>query len=405
MLDNNSAPRHIPLQQAEKYVNNILKTYTENKKEEAEMDDHKPSAAKNYECDDTDTVKADDDKEEHTRPTSIPGDVLIPLTTKNKESLQQSLFAQESASNTGPSNRMQELEDIEKALRGVAKARSKIDSYLQMSSTFIGNTHSASTCTATPCNSTSIRPRSSIPRTIVTLSEVSLTITEKAGQRLYKQAIERQKKLAQKQLEAIAKRKPKGVKTKKLERKKVKGRKSLPLQNYCDKVAANNKHHNAENASISTHSTKFSESSSESSQGTGQDDSVFAKDKTTHKSSSLNNRKQGKARLQPGKGSCATKVVSGKSKISPKRDLDLVGTTDVLSFYHAMHAQSHIQSLSMQCTSGNHRLLFLNKAVIKCLDQLTKMEMKKGNGHPGKLYRCRFTEAAEKWLLVGVERK
>lgn len=383
------APHHMPLKAEKHVLNDILKRYNT---EEAEMGDHfapahTPSAAKNCEFDIDIIVKPDDMKEqEHTTPRipSIPGQLLIPLTKGTK----QIRFFQESASNTGLSNRMQELEDIERALRGVAKARRAIDLHLQMASTFNDNTHSASTCTTTPNTSTSIRPRS-IPLTIFALSEVSLSITEKAGQRLYKQAVERRQKLAQKQLEA--KRKPKEIKTKKLERKKVEGRKSLPLQKKNAKVAAK-KYHNAD--SIVT----FSQCSSESSEGTGQDDSVFVKDTTNHKNSSLDNRKQGKTRLQTGTGS-GTKVVSGNSKISPKRDLDLVGTSDVLSFYHSIHAQSHIQSVSEQCTS-NHRLLYVNKAVTKCLDQLTKMEMKTRNGHPGKLYRCKFTEAAEKWLAV-----
>ena len=158
------------------------------------------------------------------------------------------------------------------------------------------------------------------------------------------------------------------------------------------------KYNNAENASIVT----FSQCSSESPEGAGQNYSgSFVKDTTNHKSSSLNNRKVGNTRLQPGKGSGPTKVISDNSKIiSPKPYLlDLVGTSDVLSFYHSIHAQRHIQSAREQCTS-NHRLLSVNNAVIKCFDQVTKMKMKTRNGHPGKLFRCKFTEAAERWLPV-----
>lgn len=127
------------------------------------------------------------------------------------------------------------------------------------------------------------------------------------------------------------------------------------------------KYNNAENASIVT----FSQCSSESPEGAGQNYSgSFVKDTTNHKSSSLNNRKVGNTRL-----------------------------SDVLSFYHSIHAQRHIQSAREQCTS-NHRLLSVNNAVIKCFDQVTKMKMKTRNGHPGKLFRCKFTEAAERWLPV-----
>jgi len=316
-MDNYSAPRHMPSEVDKEMYKKI---------EAHQMGDyfapaHTPSAAKNYECD-IDIVETD--KGEHAHPPSIPGELALTFT---KDTQQSRSFSQESASTTGllVFNRMQELEDIERALRGIAKAKRAIDLHLLKSSTFNDHTHSASSrtgTTATSNRSTSIRRLRSIPLTIFTLPEVSLSTTEKAGQRLYnKQTIEIQPKLVQEQLEATTKRKPK-------EQKKVNSRKTLPRQN-----------------------------------------------------------------------ASTAKVVSGNSKISHKRDLYLVDTSDVLGFYHSMYAQSHIQNMSEECTS-NKRLHSVNKEVIKCLDQLTKMEMKTGNGHRGKFYRCKFTEAAEKWSAV-----
>ena len=223
------------------------------------------------------------------------------------------------------SNRIEEIQDIERALRNIAKARIAIDLGLQeMVSNMTNDSYSHSTFSRVP-EALQLRTHSTIssrskgsytimPSTVFTLSD--------------KQAVERQMNLVTKRRGAQRNPKDAVSRMKKLTRQKDEGHKRL---------------------------------------------------------SGCNNTVR------------ATNSVSSKIQVpKPSRDVPLVSAESVLSVYHSRYARCPIQGISEQYVR-NQRLIHVKRAVEKCLDQLAKMEMKTYSTDYGKLHRCKFTEAVQKW--------
>jgi len=325
---------------------------------------------------------------------------VMPSNPKSKSLLrttQQTRCSEEGlASNSRQSNRIEELQDIERALRNIAKARIAIDQGLQEMATKLNNdsySHSNASMCRVPgvitlrtestivSSRTTTGSRTTISTTVPTLSERSLGPYEEAGQRAYKKApVERQINLGTKR--HGARRNPNDAVSgmKKLSRKNAEGRKYLS--------GCNNTTRAKNSFSNKTRVPKSSQARKSNGQIVDEDEIS----EITHLRSSSDYRDLKKANTITSCKGLALANASGRDKSLPRRNV-----------YHFRYVQCPIQGISEQ--QHDKRLPRVKKAVHKCLDQLTKMEMKARSTDCGKLHRCKFTEAVQKHLINDLTRR
>jgi len=256
-------------------------------------------------------------------------------------------------------SRINEFASIEKKLQHVAKSRKRLESQAEI--TFAAK----------------------VPSTIFTLQKSPTTQSERAGQRLHRQAVERQQRLAAKKI--VPPPRPSSPELYRISRKTKR-----PSEAYAsDKGSKAAK----ETSSIQTGSTRsssiYSNRKIKTENNQGHDVYNRLYDSARARNARMHNTNAGVSMLASSPFKSRGKP---SSSIFLSDKLPLVDAHNVINLFRRLYDETKAEHAPQNLTN-NSKLMFADKMYKKCLGQLIEFEKVDTPTQNGKMYKNRYTLA------------